>query len=452
MNDTIAAIATPGARSAVGILRLSGPAAVAAASAVFRPASGKRLEDCEERQLIYGTLSDRDSKTIDTCLATFSRGPHSYTGEDTAELQCHGSPTVLALGLEALFARGVRQASAGEFTRRAFLNGKLDLMQAEAVADLLDAEGAAAVHTAAGQLGGALSRRVEAVYDGLTDLMAHFHVVLDYPDEDIDPFRAKELEDALAGAEAALSALLETYERGRFLVGGVPCVLLGRANAGKSSLLNALLGYQRAIVSDVPGTTRDTVEETVRLGGVRLRLVDTAGLRETGDRVEALGVQRSRDAALGAQLALLVLDGSRPLGEEDREALELAARAPYRLAVANKADLGRAPLELPPGWGAPVPVCALTGQGLEELAAAVAALFPPGAETGVLLTNARQAQAAGRALEAVRAAGEGQRRGVTPDAVLTDVEGAMEALGALTGRSVREDVVGRIFARFCVGK
>ena len=213
MSEPIAAIATPPVPSAIGIVRVSGEGAIEAASAVFRAASGRPLAACESRRLVYGTLLGPDGAPIDQVLATISRAPHSYTGEDTAELQCHGSPAVLAMALEALFAQGVRQAGPGEFTKRAFLNGKLDLTQAEAVADLLEAETPAAVRQAAGQLSGALSRRVAALYDGLVDLMAHFHAVLDYPDEDIDPFRADTIREGLDAARTGLEALLRTYDR-----------------------------------------------------------------------------------------------------------------------------------------------------------------------------------------------------------------------------------------------
>ena len=456
MGDTIAAVATPMARVAIGILRLSGPEAVRAASAVFRPASGRPLEAHEGRRLVYGTLYDREGNAIDQALATYTRGPGSYTGEDTAELQCHGSPAVLTLGLEALFAQGVRQAGPGEFTRRAFLNGRLDLTQAEAVADLIDAETASAVRQAAGQLSGALGRRVAAVYDALTDLTAHFCAVLDYPDEDIDPFRAETMETALSSAQRELSALLATYGRGRQLAHGVPCAIVGRPNAGKSSLLNALVGYERAIVTDIPGTTRDTVEERVRLGGVLLRLIDTAGLRESGDPIERLGVERSRAAMEEAELILVVWDGSLPAREEDGELLARAVSLAPTVLVHAKGDLPSAPVPflhldpMPPE----VTVSAKTGQCLEELEAAVAALFPPerAAPAGELLTNARQAGAAERAAQAVARAREALRAGVTPDAVLTEVEQALSALGELTGRTVREDITDRIFSRFCVGK
>ena len=455
MSEPIAAIATPPVPSAIGIVRVSGEGAIEAASAVFRAASGRPLAACESRRLVYGTLLGPDGAPIDQVLATLSRAPHSYTGEDTAELQCHGSPAVLAMALEALFAQGVRQAGPGEFTKRAFLNGKLDLTQAEAVADLLEAETPAAVRQAAGQLSGALSRRVAALYDGLVDLMAHFHAVLDYPDEDIDPFRADTIREGLDAAHTGLEALLRTYDRGRYIAGGVPCVLIGRPNAGKSSLLNALVGYDRAIVTDVPGTTRDTVEARCRLGVV-LRLIDTAGLRETDDAVERIGVERSRAALAGAALALLVLDGSASLTPEDEAAMAQAARAPRVICLINKSDrpLAFAPEELRSRFPHLCVVSAATGAGLDALGETVAALFPAGGaeSAGELLTNARQADAARRALEAVTRASESLEAGITPDALLTDAEEALAALGELTGASVREDVTARIFERFCVGK
>ena len=455
MTDTIAAAATPPIPSAIGILRLSGPKAREIAAGVFRPAAGGSLADQPARRLVYGTLFDKNGVPIDQVLATWSPGPHSYTGEDTAELQCHGSPAVLALGLEALFARGARQALAGEFTRRAFLNGRMDLAQAEAVIDLIDAESAESARNAYGQLNGALSRRVDAIYDGLTDVLAHFHAVLDYPDEDIDPFTADTIRAALTRALSQLDDLLATYDRGSLLAEGVPCAIVGRPNVGKSSLLNALLGYERAIVTNVPGTTRDTLEERLRLGGVLLRLVDTAGLRQSDDPVERLGVERSRSAVERARLVLLVLDGGQPLTVEDEDAIAAAQAAPNLICVVNKSDLPTA-LDLDAlreRFPRLCTVSAAGGDGLEELERTIAACFPAGAdEAGSLLTNARQAEAASRARASVSAALEGLETGMTPDALLTDAEEAMAALGEMTGRSVREDITDRIFSRFCVGK
>ena len=471
MNDTIAAAATPKTPSAIGVHRLSGPGAVAPVEAVFTPLQGGPMSQRPDRALVYGALRDREGAVIDRCLCTVSRAPHSYTGEDTAELQCHGSPAALALGLEALFAAGARQALPGEFTRRAFLNGRLDLTRTEAVADLIHAETPAAVRQAAGQLGGALAQAVGGIYDRLTGLCAHFHAVLDYPDEDIEPFEAQELAAALEGAGRELDQLAATYERGRLLNEGIPCAIVGRPNAGKSTLFNALLGYDRAIVTDIPGTTRDTVEERVRFGGVLLRLMDTAGLRDTEDAVERLGVERSQAALERAALILAVVDSSAPVTQEDMAllgAVEETGR-PW-IFVAAKKDLVRnrravgcviggdsGPAVLvgkKSALAASVELSAKTGEGLDKLEAAVAALFPEpdAAQAGTLLTNARQAEAAGRAREAVRRGAAALEAGMSPDAVVADVEEAMSALGELTGRTVSEDVTARIFERFCVGK
>lgn len=453
-TDTIAAVAT-GAPGAIGILRLSGPQSIEACAALFRPIDGRPLEAHGPRTMIYGDLFDARGARIDRAVCTFSRGPASYTGEDTAELQCHGSPMVLRLGLEALFAQGVRQAGPGEFTQRAFLNGRMDLAQAEAVVDLIDAQSREAVCQSAGQLAGALSRRVDEIYGGLVDLMAHFHAVLDYPDEDIDPFRQEQMAGSLDGAAEQLRQLLATHRRGQSLVGGLPCAIVGRPNAGKSSLLNALLGYDRAIVTDVPGTTRDTVEERVRLGGVLLRLIDTAGLRQSEDPVEQLGIARSRAAMEQAELILYLCDRSVPFSPEDVRGLEQAMACAPTVLVWNKCDLPGAekPAALPQGL-AQVAISARQGMGLEELEQAVAVHVPASGEgeLGALLTNARQAEAAKRALQAVELARKGLEAGYTPDAVLVDVEAALAALGELTGRSVRQDITSRIFERFCVGK
>lgn len=462
MPDTIAAIATPQLPSAIGILRLSGPDTRRILDVVFSPAHGGPVSGQAPRRMVLGDLHDRQGRIIDSALAVLFPGPHSYTGEDCAEIHCHGSPVVLNEGLDALFAQGARQAKGGEFTQRAFLNGRMDLIQAEAVADLIDAESPAAAHNAVGQLEGRLSRGVGEIYDGLMEVVSRFYAVVDYPDEDIDPLTQGQLSQTLARSETALEALLATFRRGQLLRKGVPAVILGKPNAGKSSLLNALLGYDRAIVTDVAGTTRDTVEEKVQVGHVLLRLCDTAGLRDTGDAVERLGVQRTRDAARQAALALLVLDGSRPLTAEDEDAIATAAAVPRQLVIVNKTDLpaGMELSALVQRFGQVYPLSAATGEGVDALCRAVdalcravEALYPAGKQAqGELLTNARQADAVARSLEAVRSARRALEDGMTPDAVLTDAEAALEALGELNGKRIREDLVQTIFSRFCVGK
>jgi len=452
--DTIAAIATPLARSAFGIIRLSGPDTLRVMDALFAPVNGLPISEAPPRRMVYGAVRDAQGRVIDHPLAVWFAPGKSYTGDTDAEIHCHGSPVVLGEVMAAAFAAGARQARAGEFAQRAFLNGKLDLTEAEAIVDLVDAETAEAARNAAGQVDGALRRLAEDAYDKLLDVTSRFYAVVDYPDEDVADASPAEVEALLAAVEGTLHDLIATYARGRVVKSGAATAILGAPNAGKSSLLNRLVGYERAIVTDLPGTTRDTVEEKAVVGGVLLRLIDTAGLRETDDAVERLGVARSRRAAEEADLILALADGSRPLAEEDRETLRLAAESgkPW-IFVATKKDLAR---ESAPA-GADAPVCVAvsntTGEGYDALEAAVAALFPKEAPRGgTLLTNARQADAVTRALDAVRAALGALRGGVTPDVVLTETESAANALGELTGRTARDDMVARIFERFCVGK
>lgn len=468
--DTIAAIAAGGgAPSAIGVVRVSGPECFAVCGRVFR--SRGPFEGLEPRRMVLGEVLDGAGRVVDHALAVRFPGPHSYTGEDCAEFHCHGSPVVLGEVLAALFAAGARQAGPGEFTKRAFLNGRMDLTQAEAVIDLIDAETASAARNAAAQLDGGLRRRLEPVQEALLGIVSRFYAVVDYPDEDIEDVGPEEISAALGEAEERLTALLGTCRRGRVLKKGVRTAIVGLPNAGKSSLLNALAGYERAIVTGVPGTTRDTVEESVLCGGVLLRLIDTAGLRETEDEVERLGVERSRRAMEEAELILLVSDDLAepgtprpPAYREDYRGLlgAVGGRKTPWIFVASKRDLtgtcaGALGATGDPGWNGPaafVSVSSVTGEGLEDLEAAVAALFPPGGpeEAGSLLTDQRQEDAARRAREAVRRAREALEGGMTPDAVLTDAEEALDAIGELTGRTAREEIVERIFSRFCVGK
>jgi len=490
LTDTIAAIATGGTVTAIGIIRISGEDAITVADKVFTAKNGTKLAEADNRRMYYGRLTGADSGLIDLCLCTVSRAPDSYTGEDTVELHCHGSPVALSETMRTLYSYGIRQAQAGEFTKRAFLNGRMDMTQAEAVIDLIEAETPDAARNAACQLNGAISKRLEPVYDKLVDIMAHFHAVIDYPDEDIDEFEAQRYMTVLKSARDELSQMLYTHDRGRVLRDGIPTAIIGRPNTGKSSLLNALLGYDRAIVTEHPGTTRDTIEEKVLFGGTLLRLIDTAGLRKTDDTIEKSGVGRTHAALQRAGLALLVLDGSEPLREEDHEAFQSIPEKIPKIVVINKSDLSPVldqkelvvlgsehalnlspdtSLELAPELAPELTpelnpeltpergycrVSALTGDGLAELEAAIRHIFPEMSATpsGEIITSVRQAEAISRAASSIALAIDGIAESVTPDAVLTDIEAAVSAIGEVTGKTMREDVISRIFERFCVGK
>ena len=453
MSHTIAAVSTGNQISAIGILRLTGDDCAQIAGQVFAPENGLPLQEAPNRKLILGNLMDSKGRIIDRCMAVYTRAPHTYTGEDTVEFHCHGSPAVLAAGLDALFQKGALPAKRGEFTKRAFLNGQLDLTQAEAVIDLIEADTADAAANAAGQVGGILQKKLTPIYDTLTNLCSHFHAVLDYPDEDIDDFSLSDYSATLRNSAKSLYALLQTYGQGRILRQGVAAAIVGKPNVGKSSLLNALAGYQRVIVTEIAGTTRDTVEESVMVGSTRLRLIDTAGIRQTTDQIEAMGVERSREAMENADLVIYVCDGSQPLSAEDQEVIDLCLDAPNAIALINKTDLGTvvAPADLP--FMHVICICAATGEGLEQFANVVDDMFQRDVPCdGSLLTNPRQFDAIRRSYEAMLRAMQGMKLGLTPDAVLTDIEQAMEAMGEVTGSIVREDITARIFERFCVGK
>ena len=456
--ELIAAIATAQSPSAVGIVRLSGEGTRDALAALFTPANGKAVSDLPYRRMTYGDVRDETGALLDRCMAVCFSAAHSYTGEESAEIHCHGSPVVLGEVLRAAFRAGARQARPGEFTQRAFLNGKMDLTEAEAVIDLIDAETAECARNAAAQLSGALRRPIETVYDRLLDISSRFYAIVDYPDEEIEDLSREETAASLAVGEEMLSDLLGTFARGRVLKSGVATAIVGAPNAGKSSLLNALVGFERAIVTDIAGTTRDTVEEKATLGGVLLRLIDTAGIRETADTVEKLGVERSKKAVEDADLILALLDGSAPPAPEALEPLALAARSgkPWLLLL-TKSDLGGVPGIVPDEENRHLPeevisLSSVTHEGFDALEAAVRRLYPAPRAGSALVTNARQAEAVRRALDSVRAAKEALLGGMTPDVVLTEVEQAQTALGELTGRTAREDMVARIFERFCVGK
>ena len=451
---TIAALATPPVSGALGIIRLSGPDALSCAGTLFEPNNGKPLSKQPSHKAVYGQLR-LDGRVLDQGLCLIMRGPHSPTGEDVAELHLHGSMVVLNAALAALWKGGARPAQPGEFTRRAFLNGKLELSQAEAVRDLVAAQTLDAAFNAAGQLSGVIERRYMSIHDALAGLLAQFQAVADYPEEDLPPNEVSNMLAALGDILADLQSLLDTYgQQGRLLKEGVRCAIIGKPNVGKSSLLNALAGFDRAIVSEAPGTTRDTLEENVHLGGVLLRLTDCAGLRPTQDPLERQGVDRSRAAAEQAGLLFVVLDASQALDDDDRRALDYARESPAVILL-NKCDLP-AQVEGEALEAAFLHVCrvsALTGEGLDYLDSVVRRLFDTRAICdGSVLTGARQAEAMRATLQAAQEARDALERGYTPDAVMGELERAMNALSDLTGRAMSEDMLDKIFEEFCVGK
>lgn len=452
--NVIAAIATPLAPAGLGVVRLSGEGCIELADRLFRPAgAGKRLADLPGYTALYGHVFDRGGD-IDDAVALVFRAPHSYTGEDVVELSCHGGVYLLQRVLRAALDAGAQPAGPGEFTKRAFLSGKMDLTGADAVMDLIGAQGTLAARTALAAREGAVFRQLSDVKNSLLAVAAQMAAYVDYPDDDIPELAPEALQATLNGAAAALSRLLDTFDAGRVLREGVDTVIVGTPNVGKSTLMNRLAGYERSIVTREAGTTRDVVEETVRLGNVTLRLSDTAGIRQADSEAETLGVKRAWDRLQNASLILAVFDGSAALTADDRAIAEKAARG-NAIAVLNKADCPPEDMSfLRDRFARVVVLSAKTGAGLDDLireiedATGIASL--QGGET--VLSTERQRACARRALDGVQLSQTALRDGFTPDVIAVSVESAIGAIAELTGERASEAVVGEVFARFCVGK
>ncbi len=471
-GDPIAAAATPPGRSGLAVLRVSGTGAAALVDPLLRVSRDafpdyRGVPAMHGHTCVFGRLCDpADGRLLDEAVVTRFTAPRSYTGEDVVEISVHGGGAVRRAVLAALFAAGARPAEPGEFTRRAFLNGRLDLAEAEAVMDLISAEAERSRAAAAEQLRGAVSEEVGAARDAILRLLARIETALEFPELEAEGSVDRDAAEGIAAVEARLARLADTFRTGRLLREGLAAVIAGRPNAGKSSLLNRLAGYDRAIVSDVPGTTRDTVEETVAIEGVPVRLVDTAGLRASEDAVERLGVGRAREALAAADAVLWVVDPAASdagLADEVAEVLRSAPCVPLAF-VAGKNDLAgseslagriRAALAGAPEAGTVLPFSALTGEGLPAIAAFLVAVVDAGAgdrRSGAVLTNARHHRAARAALDLLAEARGGLAQGLPLDvlsAVLTD---AASRLAEITGDEVSEAVVAEVFSRFCVGK
>ena len=452
--DTIVAPATPPGDGGIGIVRLSGPQVEALLASVFRGLTAAAA--MRSHRLYHGRLHRADGTPVDDVLTVIMRAPHSYTGEDVVEVHCHGGHQLLRGVLDLFLAAGARLAHPGEFTQRAFLNGRLDLAQAEAVAALIGARSEQAARAALAHLDGALSRQLHGFCDELRELLLLLEAHIDFPDDELGILNQAALADRAITVQAAMAALLETFDTGRALREGVSVLILGRPNVGKSSLLNALLGEARAIVTEIPGTTRDTVEEQLVLGGFPLRLVDTAGVRATSDPIELEGVRRARAKAAAADLVLLVVDASQPLTAEDRMALALAPPA-RTVLVRNKRDLPPAPSDPAlSGFPRQVAVAARHGSGLAELQAAVVAYLAgtgtPELGEGVILTERRHREALAGAAAAVSRFLAAQTAAEPFECLACELREALAALGQITGETTPGAILEQIFSRFCIGK
>ena len=456
MSDlsTIAAISTPLGTGGVGIIRISGKNATEIADRVFVAVNGKKLSTSKGYRAYFGKIFDGEN-AVDEAVCLVFRAPHSYTGEDTVEINCHGGIVLIKKILRLVLENGAQAAAPGEFTKRAFLNGKLDLSEAESVMTLISAQGEQGANAAFNQLEGALSRKIEKINATLLSLAAHIAAWVDYPDDEIEELGQNELSNTINSAILELSSLLKSFDSGMAVTNGVEAAIVGKPNVGKSTLMNLLTGYDRSIVTEIEGTTRDVVEETVNLNGCILRISDTAGMRETGDIVERLGVERSRKKLERAAIVFAVFDLSKPLSDEDRELID-ECRGKNVIPIINKNDLdpGLDTDYIKNSLGSPLLISAKNGDGYNELCDRVAEMMGTKNfdSTSAMLVNERQRICCQKAVDALNDALEALNIGLTPDAIGVCVDDAIAALLELTGQKASEAVVDEVFRQFCVGK
>ena len=457
-DDTVVAISTPPGRGGIGVVRFAGPEALGIVCQLVRLKA-----EPQPRHAALGELLAPEGETVDQVVVTYFRKPHSYTAEDVVEVSCHGAPVVLRFLLERATAHGARLAEPGEFTMRAFLNGRLDLAQAEAVRDLIEAQTLYQARVAAQQMGGAVARRLAPIKKELVDLIVLLEAGIDFAEDDVSVLPACEILGRIERVRTGLEAYAETFRVGRVVCEGLTLAILGRPNVGKSSLFNRLVERDRAIVTALPGTTRDLVTEVVNLEGIPLKLVDTAGIRHGRDEAESIGVRKSYEALADSDLALVVLDSSAGLLQEDTELLERSGAVGTSLVVWNKVDLGPPPLQLelkPSDGGGSQPsgpwlASALTGEGIAELRRAIVEAALPGLngsqETG-FLTNIRHERLIHDSLEALRAARAAAEQNIPHEMLLLDLYNALRPLDAITGQTTVDDILHQIFSTFCIGK
>lgn len=456
MSDlsSIAAISTPLGTGGVGIIRISGKNATEIADRIFVSVNGKKLSSSKGYRAYFGRIFDGET-AVDEVVCLVFRAPHSYTGEDVVEINCHGGVVLLKKILRLVLQNGAQAAAPGEFTKRAFLNGKLDLSEAESVMTLISAQGEQGANAAFNQLEGGLSRKIEKINSSLLSLAAHIAAWVDYPDDEIEELGNNELYSTIYNAHLELCALLSNFDSGMAVTNGVEAAIVGKPNVGKSTLMNLLTGYDRSIVTEIEGTTRDVVEETVNLNGCILRISDTAGMRETGDIVEKLGVERSRKKLERAAIVFAVFDLSKPLSDEDKELID-ECKDKNVIPIVNKTDLEpRLDVDyIKNKLGSPLFISAKIGDGYNDLCDRVAELM--GTKnfdtTSAMLVNERQRICCQKASDALKDALEALNIGLTPDAIGVCIDDAIAALLELTGQKASEAVVDEVFKQFCVGK
>ena len=457
IDDTIAAIATAPGEGGIGIIRISGEKSRQVAQSIFKSKSGKMIKDYNARTLIYGTVVDNE-KVIDEVLVAYMKGPNSYTAEDVIEINCHGGFISVKKILELILSKGVRLAEAGEFTKRAFLNGRIDLSQAEAIIDVIKSKTDMAHEVAQSQLEGSLAKKIKDLRMNVTEVLAHLEVSIDFAEEDVEEITYQTLEEKALELRNEIKKLYDTAESGKILRDGLKTVIVGKPNVGKSSLLNSILGENRAIVTDIAGTTRDVIEEFVNIKGIPLKIVDTAGIRETEDVVEKIGVEKSRESFSTADLVIMVLDASRKLSEEDMEILE-SLKNKKTIVLLNKMDL-EPQIELEKieefvNSEDIIKISALKHQGIEELQDKIEAMVYHGSvknSSNLMITNSRHKDALFKAYESINDAISAIEQRMPYDFIEVDFKNIWDYLGYINGDTVREDLLDTIFANFCIGK
>lgn len=457
IDDTIAAIATAPGEGGIGIVRISGEKSLQVAQSIFRSMSGKQIKEHKTRTLIYGNIVDGE-KIIDEVLLAYMKGPNSYTAEDVIEINCHGGFISVKKILELILSKDVRLADPGEFTKRAFLNGRIDLSQAEAIIDVIKSKTDIAHEVAQSQLEGSLSKKIKDLRMNVTEVLAHLEVAIDFSEEDVEEITYQTLREKAEELRIEIKKLYDTAESGKILRDGLKTVIVGKPNVGKSSLLNSILGENRAIVTDIPGTTRDVIEEFVNIKGIPLKIVDTAGIRETEDIVEKIGVEKSKESFISADLVIMVLDSSRKLSQEDIEILENLENK-KTIVLLNKTDL---PQEIEMDKvnqyvdnDSIIKISALKHKGIEELQEKIEAMVYKGSvknSSNLMITNSRHKDALLKAYESINDAISAIDQNMPYDFIEVDFKNIWDYLGYINGDTIKEDLLDTIFSNFCIGK